>query len=278
MPSTSRLTSPEYERPPVVETVVGVQFDPIANFGNAQLGAFWKTLDRSEWVSVTDAPPVPPQFEQFGEAMKWPPQLTVQFSQTLRTRLQIKNRAGDRMIQFQHGRVHFNWLGKGGTDYPRYAAVREGFIDVFRKFVTFVSQENLGDVRPNQWEVTYINNIPQGTVWNSPSDWNFFKPLSAVPTIPDIVQGESFSGEWHFLIPGKRGRLHAHWEHGLAPGSEQPRLSTVWLTFTARGSVEIGEEILGSVLAGVDLGHTTIVQSFRSLMSDQANAYWGLKA
>ena len=35
---------PTYERPPVVETVLGVQFDPIANFGNASSARFGKLL------------------------------------------------------------------------------------------------------------------------------------------------------------------------------------------------------------------------------------------
>ena len=32
-----------------------------------------------------------------------------------------------------------------------------------------------------------------------------------------------------------------------------------------------------AVLDGLDLGRKTIVRSFKSLMSDEANKYWGLK-
>ena len=268
---------PDYERPPVVETVLGIQFEPIANFGNAQLGAFWKSLDATEWVSVADAPPMPAQLEQFGDAVRLPTQFRIRFGQELRTRLQIKNRAGDRMVQVQHGRLHFNWLNEGHASYPRYGRIRDGFNDVLQRFMAFIGRERLGEFRPNQWEVTYRNSIPKGTVWNSPSDWGFFKPLGPVPTLPGLLEGESFSGEWHFVIPDRRGRLHILWQHGLIPVQDNELEATVSLTLTARGPLVEGVDRLAAVDDGLELGHKTIVRSFRELMSDQANAYWGLK-
>ncbi|HEV2970733.1 MAG TPA: TIGR04255 family protein [Pirellulales bacterium] len=270
-------SSPDYERPPVVETVLGVQFDQIVNFGNAQLGAFWKTLDLAEWASVTDAPALVSQFEQFGDAVKWQPQLGIQFTQVPRTRLQIKNSNGDRMIQIQDNRVHFNWSKSEESSYPRYPAVRNGFEYALRRFVDFISEEHLGEFRPNQWEVTYINNIPKGTVWRVPSDWGFFRLLAGVSDVANLVDGESFSGEWHFQIPDQRGRLHIQWQHGLAPAKPPEHQETVWLTLTARGSLGDAADPLRSVVNGLDLGHHTIVNSFRTLMSDEANTYWGLK-
>ncbi|MDZ4819120.1 MAG: TIGR04255 family protein [Planctomycetota bacterium] len=268
---------PDYERPPVVETVLGIQFDQIPGFGNAHLGSFWKTLDTAKWPNVADAPPLHSEAEQFGDAVRWPSHLKIQLTQDPRSRLQIRDPLGDRMIQIQNGRCHYNWLGQGGSDYPRYLAVRDGFEEVLRRFVQFVRQEKIGEFRPKQWEVTYINNIRKGTVWNAPSDWSFFRPLGAVPTVGDVVQGESFSGEWHFIIPGNRGRLHANWQHGFAPVDGQVRQDTVWLTLTARGPVDGGGDPLPAILSGLDLGHQTIVKSFRAFMSDEANTFWGLK-
>lgn len=268
---------PDYERPPVVETVLGVQFEEIPHFGNAQLGAFWKTLDPAEWVSVTDAPPLEPQFEQFGEGMGPQPLLAFRWTQDLRTRLQIKNEPGDRMIQIQNSRFHFNWLGKTAGYYPRYPAVRDGFEAVLKQFVTFVGKEKLRTFRPNQWELTYINNIPKGTVWNAPSDWGFFRPLRGVPTLPNLIEGETFTGQWHCAIPHQRGRLHMQWQHGLPPAASHDRQETIWLTFTARGPLGTADDPVKAVLEGLELGHVTIVQSFKALMSEEANAFWGLK-
>jgi len=111
------------------------------------------------------------------------------------------------MLQIQNGRLHFNWLGQKGGKYPRYNDVRENFLWALQRFIEFVATEKLGDFRPNQWEVKYLNHIPKGTVWNAPGDWDFFRPLGGVPTIEGLIQGESFVGEWHFIIPEQRGRL-----------------------------------------------------------------------
>ncbi len=91
------------------------------------------------------------------------------------------------MVQNQNGRLHFNWLGEVGGPYPHYETVRSQFGRVLDQFIGFIAQEQAGDFRPNQWEVTYLNHIPQGTVWNNPIDWSFFRPLGEAP--PIVPQG-----------------------------------------------------------------------------------------
>ena len=276
-PAAKISDGPSYEQPPVVETVLGVQFDRLPSLKNAQVGAFWKSLDTSEWPTIVDAPPLPPQSEVFTKAAKWAKGIQLQLSQDSSSRLQIKSKDDDRMIQVQNGRLHFNWLGKGGDKYPRYEKVREGFVSTLERFIDFLAEENIGDFQPNQWEVTYVNHIPQGTVWKTPDDWGFFRPLGSLPTIENLVDGESFSGEWHFVIPGQRGRLHVHWQHALGSTSDEEDREYVRLTFTARGPMQQSENDIAAVLDGLDLGRETIVRSFEKLMSDDANQYWGLK-
>lgn len=266
---------PDYRNPPVVETILGVQFERLPRFKNGHLGAFWKTLSAAEWPIVSDAPPLDPQFERFEQSARWMTGLHIQLTQDLTSRLQLQNTAANRMIQIQNGRLHFNWLGAEGGVYPRYENVREGFVAALRSFLAFVATENVGDFRPNQWEITYVNNIPQGSVWNTPGDWGFFRPLGRVPTIPDVAVGESFGGEWHFAIPDQRGRLHVQWQHVLKPIPEQESQESIRLTFTARGPTQPHDDVERSVLEGLNLGRMTIVRAFHSLMSDEANIHWG---
>ncbi|GIW91114.1 MAG: hypothetical protein KatS3mg109_1546 [Pirellulaceae bacterium] len=264
-----------YDRPPVVEVILGTQFELLSGFGNAHLGAFWKTLDQEEWPFVADAPPLLTELEEFTPEARWARGLRFQLSTTPVARLQITNRRRDRMIQVQNNCLHFNWIRQGGLDYPRYACVREGFITTLKQFVGFVNHQGLGQFRPSQWEVTYLNHIPKGTVWHTPQDWDFFSLLRSVPVYDGLIAGESFSGEWHFMIPDKRGRLHVRWEHGLKSDSEETEL--VVLTLTARGPLEGDQADLNMLLDGVDLGHRTVVEAFAKLMSEDANKYWGLK-
>ena len=266
---------PDYDKPPVVETILGVQFDPLLSFKNAHLGAFWKSLDAKVWPTVQDAPPLPPQFENFVESAQWVRGIQFQLTQEVAIRVLIKNSDGNRMIQAQNGRFHFNWLGEDGAQYPRYPKVREGFVTALRSFISFVGEEKLGEIKPNQWEVTYLNHIPKGTVWNSPDDWGFFRPLRAVPGIKDVVQSESFGGEWHFTIPDQKGRLHVSWQHTIKV--EPNKNEIVVLTLTARGPLAGTSQPVDAILEGVDLGRKTIVRSFAGMMTDEANKYWGLK-
>lgn len=179
------------------------------------------------------------------------------------------------MIQIQGSRLHFNWLGQAGGAYPRYKKVREGFGWALEGFLTFISREKVGDFRPNQWEVTYLNHIPRGTVWKTPSDWGFFRPLGGVPTIEGFVQGENFNGEWHFVIPEQRGRLHVAWQHGQRPDPKKDEM--IVLNLTARGPLEQNKTDVPAILAGLDLGHTTIVRAFQNFTTDEAHQYWRTK-
>jgi uncharacterized protein (TIGR04255 family) len=170
--------------------------------------------------------------------------------------------------------MHLNCLGEGGDGYPRYSQVRAEFDNLLTQLARFVDASQLGVLTPDQWEVTYVNRIRQG-LWTTPADWNFFRPLNGMPSIDGVIEPESFTGEWHFVIPGQRGRLHIHWQH--VRESESDEESHILLTLTARGPIGNETEFNASVLAGIDLGRETIVRSFRCLMSDPANKEWELK-
>lgn len=268
--------SPTYKNPPVVETILGVQFDSLPKLKNAHLGAFWKTLDSGVWSGdIQDVPALDPAFEKFGEQGQWGSLgLNLRLTQDPSSRLQIKNSNADRMIQVQNGRIHFNWLGQDGASYARYPAIRDGFQETLQRFERFLQDEGLGVIRPNQWEVTYVNHIPKGTVWNVVGDWRFCSMIGSIPTYPDLIEAENFGGDWHFVIPNQRGRLHIEWKHARRSASDRQEI--VVLNLTARGPLKPEGAGVDEVLAGVDLGRKTIVQSFVRIMSDEANAFWGI--
>jgi uncharacterized protein (TIGR04255 family) len=265
------MTSVSFERPPLVETVLGVQFDSISGLSNAHLGAFWKTLG-PEWPYVSDAPPLEFEFEQFGESHIWSA-LGVQFrvTQDPATRIQIRNARKDRMLQIQNGRLHYNWLGHLGHSYPRFSVVQPEFDDLLSRLTNFLQAEKLEAPKFNQWEVTYVNQLGKGTVWSSPEEWaNVFLPLGCTrQSLPGIGKFESFGGEWHFEIEPQRGRLHIKVQHGRTMPPEENEALIIKLT--ARGPINLEQPALS---VGLDLGHKSIVSSFISLTSENAQAYW----
>lgn len=253
---------------------MGVQFDPIKGLTNAHLGAYWSQL-RKEWPKVQDVPRLESQFEVFGQEQTWS-LLGAKFSlsQDLSTRLQIRNEPEDRMIQVQNSRFHYNWLDKK-SEYPRYdSKIKPEFVTQWDRFLRFLASSNFAIPKLNQWEVTYVNHIPKGSVWNHPSDWvEVFPGLIGKPSAERIGNFESVGGQWHFEIPSEQGRLHVQIIHGrpVSPGA----VEVVRLDLTARGPIT-GDPMPEGLIAGLDLGRTTIVRMFVALTSKRAQEFWGI--
>jgi len=266
----SSTNLPSFERPPVVETVLGVQFSEIPGFSNAHLGAFWRSLG-DDWPRVEDAPPIEPAYERFSGESAWGVQPKFTLTNNPATRVRIKNRADDTMVQLQNGRLHLNWLGQGGAEYPRYKAVRPEFDRISTLFRVFLLEQGLGEPQPNQWEITYVNHIPKGSIWAQPEDLikvlvglpGAWKPLSN-------VRFEGFGGAWHYEIEPQRGRLHVN-ASLVSLGSEEIK-EAMRLTLTARGPAS-DKSSLGE---GLDLGRKAIVTTFKEITSADAHSYWGL--
>jgi uncharacterized protein (TIGR04255 family) len=259
-----------FKKPPVAETVLGVQFAKLHGFSNAHLGAFWASLS-ADWTNVKDVPALEEQFELFGESAVWANQMRLKFTQSSASRLQISKNTGDRMIQIQNGRLDYNWLAKDGGDYPRYNSVRPDFDETLQGFHEFLAERGLGPIQPNQWEITYVNHILKGTVWNEPGDWKDVMVGLPGPSLEseDLKMG-GLGGQWHFEIIPRRGRLHVQLQHGRI-GSENGDEAMV-LKLTARGPVGDGD--VANLDQGLNLGHDIIVTSFRDMTSSYAHEYW----
>ncbi len=253
-----------------METVLGVQFAPLKGLRPAHFGLFWKSLP-GEWPGLIDAPAIEPQFEEFTETTAWKPSgIQLKLAKVPDLRLQIKNTTEDRMIQVQNDRFHYNWLLRpsGGT-YPRYDdTIRPEFFRVFHEFEKFLEGEGFGAVSVNQWEITYVNHLPRGSVWKSSQEWPEVLPglLGRIDPATSLCF-EACEGEWHFQIPEQRGRLHLAVQRGRENRPDGDDL--LILKLTARGPV------LGSSLeSGLDCGHQAIIDGFLAVTSEAAKAYW----
>lgn len=259
----------KYKNPPVVETVLSVQFKPFGDFGAGQLGAFWRELG-TEWPHVTDAPAIDPVYERFESDAVWEQAAFVKFSSKMDVRLQIRNESRDRMIQVQNGRFFYNWLKTPETDYPSYDLVLPGFIEHWDKFHKFIiSQKSTCEIEPNLWEVLYVNHIPQGVVWNELSDIPEVLTFLRQPELTGLkVLAENIGGEWSFVISPKKGRLY------VTLGMKMKRdVRNLVITLTARGPIGDG---FGDLHEGLNLGHKVVTEAFSRITSKRAQDYWGV--
>jgi uncharacterized protein (TIGR04255 family) len=266
---------PKFDNPPVVETVIGVQFAPLRELSTAHIGWYWKECLDNRWTKVEQAVPLPDQFERFAEERSWVhPGIRIGLRpQSEPDRLQIIQDDDERMIQVQRTRFIYNWR-KHGSTYPSYATLRPEFDSRFDRFVSFAKGTGLGEPEPNQWEMTYVNHIEKGDLWSGPEDWlkvlpGFYAPLLGVAG----QRLESFGGEWHLVIEPNRGRLHVAVSHGQV---DQPEGREVLvLQLTARGPID--EKRGWSLDAGLELAHETIVRSFAAMTSKAAHEVWRKK-
>jgi uncharacterized protein (TIGR04255 family) len=267
-----KTTGPVFDHPPVIETVLGVQFAPLTGLSTAHLGWFWKKYLDNQWEKVAEVVPLPDQFERFEPGPPGPVQFKIE-PLRLPGRLQISWANDGRMIQIQPTRFHLNWNRIGG-EYPRYKIVREEFDRYFGTFCRFLAEAKLGEIVPNQWELTYIDSIPPGPLWSTPADWHEVLPGLFASRQPSVgVRLESFGGEWHYEILQQRGRLHVSVQHARVGNDPTPVLL---VQTTARGS--IGKEAVANLEEGLELGHRAAVDTFVKITSDKAHRAWGRKS
>ena len=265
---------PSYERPPVVEVVLGVQFDALPGFTSGHLGWFWKSKLDNTWGKAADAPRLPDVFEGFSpQKTAWVPRrIRIQIAgESGPDRLQISNTADDRMIQVQDTRFVYNWIKKNGV-YPRYPSILAEFDRYYALFLEFSITAGLSEIRPNHWEVTYVNRIPSGDLWNTPSQWHSIVPGLFSPAYQyGGTSFESLNGEWRSVVQNNQARLHVVAHYQDARSSNEDDAGDLVLNLTARGRVTESQTLSD----GLNLGHETIVRAFDDMTSEAAHTHWG---
>ena len=269
--------TPDFAHPPIVEFVLGVQFAPLENMTTGHLGLFWDRLGRTSWPIVGDEPPLEPQFELF-DRPRWRTarQLQLKLQPGFQPgRFTIQNSDRDRMIQIQDTRLLLNWrkrLSGEKVKYPSYKVLIADFEAHYALLEKFVAEHALGELQPNQWEITYVDSFPQGELWQTPADWQKILP-GLFGTLSTNLQSELVlehrAAEWSYEIAPKRGRLHVNAQVGFIAESSQPSLL---LNITARGPVE-GTGI-PSLRKGLDLGHDVSVREFLAMVNPSIKSSW----
>lgn len=256
---------PSFDRPPLIETVLGMQFKPVAGMTTAHLGLFWRSLG-DEWSRAVEAEPVG-QMPVGDSAL----QAEAILRSSLGRRLRLMNDAGSRMVQIENGWLVFNWRRREWNDpYPSFDKLFPEFQKVLDAWHAFLAAEGFPEVRPTLWEITYVNLVVRGTVWNTPED------LSAVlPALLGTAGGSqlgpltAIEGSWQFPIRESQGNLVV--SVGLVPDDEGHE--NLRLTQIARGPASDR----ASLEQGLEDGHRAIVHTFADFTSGSAQAYWKRK-
>ena len=274
MPDLSALVRPNFERPPVVETVLSVQFERLAAMRAVHFGSLWRKL-KPDFQKTEERHALEPVIERFTGSTPHRVRLQFEAVETLPLpRLWLLNDAGDEMVQVQNDRFVKNWRkSEGRQAYPRYdQTVRPAFERDWELFKSFVAEEGLGEIKVNQCEVTYVNHIVSGDGWEEMGEigkiFTFWKQPAA-----DGLPGhtEDFGFQARFQIRDEKnapiGRLHVDVQPALNNADKRPMYV---MTLTARGMCGNGVEFL-------DVGRLWVVNSFTNLTTQNMHAVWGRK-
>ena len=278
----------EYERPPVIETILSVHFRPVRNLTTAHLGLFWERLDRRLWPKLRELGSIVPQIERFDVSPSAPLRFRLKEMERPEVRLRLSNEAESKVVQVQSNLIQTHWIRGSATDtdYPRYwRTTKPEFLAIWESFVAFLGAEGFGKPHPLQWEATYINRIPsgEGELWQTPADWpSLFNGVLVSPLMPD-GSIESASVKYHYRLADDKGRLHVELRHVMGGDADAESLDMTW---TARGqvlsnSVEEGSADLPTInrmiSTGLDIGRCAIVNGFTASGSQKSLQFWGHK-
>jgi uncharacterized protein (TIGR04255 family) len=137
-----------------------------------------------------------------------------------------------------------------------------------RTFSEFLTKNELGEIEPLQYELTYVNHIPQGDCWNSATDLSqlfvaFNNRVCNGQFLPDV---EGLDWTTTFGLPNDNGRLYVQLRTAVKSDDQQKKL--LQLNLTGRG---IGQfQKVADMNSWFDIAHESIVRGFADLTTEKA--------
>lgn len=263
---------PDFEKPPVIEVVCGVQFQQLKDLTTPHFGLLWERF-KPEYSSCKEVNPLTPTIEKFGES----PKVSFEITEVPPLpRIWFLNKEDTGIIQIQQDRFLHNWRKNlPEEEYPRYPYVIGKFKDHYSVFLSYLNENEIGPPKLNQLELTYVNHIPQGMGWEKLSDLgNVFQDFSwdgdrkqFLPEVSDINFRTTFD------LPNEEGRLHVKIVKGFIGDNKLPILR---LDLTVRGLTMEGSD--QEIWSWFDQARKWIVRGFADVTNEKIqNSVWGRK-
>lgn len=262
--SKGQATLPSYKNPPVNEVVFGILYRTPSELKLPHIGILWQKF-QSDYPYIQHAPPIA---SAKGE-LKIDSKTGVPIP-----RLWFINESDDQLIQFQVDRFYFNWRRRQ-DNYPRYDYLKNKFVNLLDNMIIFFDELNFGNLEPIQCELTYINHIPKGEIWNRFDDltkifsdfaWSYKKDRF-------LPNPQKIAWQCEFALPEGRGRLVAKLKQAIRTEDKVPLLV---LELQAIGIYELNGKVEKEyILSWFDLAREWIVRGFTDLTTPETHEIWG---
>ena len=262
---------PDYEKPPLHEVVLGVQFSPPRLYQHIYALEIWE-LFRRDFPKVKQQLPLQPSFETFGRPQRErhiEPRIIPEFPHP---RYWFLSEDEDEIIQFQKDRLLHNWrkIGSKEKPYPHFENILPKFEKELLALETYLDKWSDKKMNITQCELSYINHILLTEDENGASIDKWIRLVN-----PADTELEDFSFRFRKQLNNDTGqpfgRLIGECNTGINPKDE----TLLRLDLTVRGAPK--EPTVPASLDFLRNGREIIVNCFDNITTESAHREWGRK-
>lgn len=265
------IKRPHFQRPPIFEQAISLNFERVRDFGIADPGLFYAVVN-DQFPTVETGPRMQLSTELF-EGQTSASTISVSPGMQL-PRAIYGNPSNGELIQIQDDSFVFNWVRPTPeSQYPRFERTSARLWELFGLWSGFIRDRHGARVRLRQCELTNVNVIPVrdfGTDFNDmnrafkvdPFEWN----------VEGLIAETYIRRRVHRMVDGAGrpiGRLHSV----ITPVFGESGEKTFHFELTARSAPEIATEEEARLF--FDCAHSTINGAFLASVTDKMRAFWG---
>lgn len=266
---------PDYDRPPVVETVMAVHFSRLRRLTSVELLEFWRTYLREDYPIASERAAYQVPLETF-DLLSGQVQMQMELAPAPeRLRYWFLSASNEYLAQLQNDWIAFNWRkASPESGYRHYTYGEERLRGLYLKLGEFCRDSGIGELRPQQIEISYVNHIDASDGgWTRHSDLGLIlKALNPPSEDAHLPLPELASYTSQYVASAGHGpplgRLHVE---------VQPRVTETgpafMLRLTYRGSPETPD--LEGVFTALNRGHHWIVGGFDEMTTETMHELWG---
>lgn len=258
---------PDYDRPPVIEVVIGLEFVPLPKLGAVALVGL-----RDRWREHF------PKVQEHGPLISGTqPGIVIQGvgleigQGALPLRLWMISEDESRLIQVQNDRLVLNWRHVEGAQdagpYPRFKILRPLFQERLADFSTYVGEAGTGEIQPTIAEVSFINTI------EVPSDDPHLASVLTTARRADLP-GQLVQSRIQLILDvSEEVDMQGH-----TVISAEHRAGNL-LTLTVATRLALGHDDADEkILAALDKAHNVGVNGFTAVTDPSMHEKWGRTA
>lgn len=265
---------PSFAAPPLVETVLGLEFATIGRWQIPHFGLYWQKI-REDFPTFEVQPPLASGEDRRSTEDRIFKAVMFELLPAPLVRCWYHHTGKERLLQLQNDRFIHNWR-KTGQDvkYPHYDVIRPIFEVEWSRFREFLEAEQIGSAEPWRCEVTYVNELVKGREWQSLADLSTVFPWFSPPADFDPPQTpDSVGFTLRYPLPfAASGHLSVQVQHAVR---DVDRNEILQFTLTATGKPS--SPATSDLLAFFDSARNAIVRTFARLTSPAMHDLWERK-